>query len=91
MKVFKYDIETGTRGDHIADMRVPQSFSNPKMASCVMPANIPSDQEWSVSTVCRDHNNELVFYPYPVCFCLGQMRAGQDPWFWDWKILLTGI
>jgi hypothetical protein len=59
------------------------------MASCIMPARNSFDDEWSVSTIARDADNNLVLYPFPVCFCLGQMKAGEGDWFWDWKILLT--
>lgn len=88
MKVFAYNVETGERGEQVDSIAVPCSLSNMEMFSCKMPKYISPDAEWSVSTFAADKNNVEIRYAYPVCFCLGQMRCGSEPAFWDWKILL---
>lgn len=88
MKVFEYNVITGSRGKQVDTIAVPCALSNIEMSVCNKPKNISADSEWKVFTTATDKNNVEIKYAYPVCFCIGRMRCGTEPEYWSWVILL---
>lgn len=88
MKVFAYNVNTGEREDIIDTIGVPSHLMNKEMIKCKLPQYISPDASWKVFTYAADRNNIELTYDYPVCFCMGKMRCGEEPEFWDWVILL---
>lgn len=88
MKVFAYDTLSGRRGRQVDTIAVPCALSNKEMLISKIPKHTHPDAEWKVFTVAADKNNVEIRYAYPVCFCMGQMRCGEEPTYWEWAILL---
>lgn len=88
MKVFKYDIKEGKRLEQIDDIPLANALSNMKGVDVRLPAVVREGVEWHVFTSAVDRDNKEIKYDFPVCFCLGQMRCGEEPTFWSWCVLL---
>ena len=86
MKVFEYDIHTGTRGKQIADISRPDQSGGWYEGKVMYPANRKSDEQWLVFTRASRYGKPIEF-DCPVCFCTGQVREGTDT-FWEWIILM---
>jgi hypothetical protein len=99
MKVFKFDPKTGKRGEQIwtkqriqwtgQSVRYQAEHGIIEPIECVIPSVY--GQEWNlyVDAGGLDHDYSDVSYLCEewICFCIGEMRCGEEPAYWDWTIL----
>ena len=92
MKVFKYDISRSVKGEQIADIGRPCATGAYVRGSDVTPPrHNPNTHQWSVIRMAEDKQGNPIKFPFPVCFCTGQLTCGTEAPVWDWVILLPTI
>lgn len=82
MKVFQYNVSTGTRGNLITEIQRPEFFQNKSGLVVNMPHNT-KDTTWFLYDTMSDRTNSPVEFSEPVCFCMGQFTVGETTdWHW---------
>ena len=100
MKIFKFNPETGKRGEQIGNARraswTGQSVRYQVEQNMIEPieAVIPKSgysQEWvlhvDAGITDKDMNDVSYLGDEWICFCLGEFRVGQGGGCWSWVVL----
>ncbi|MDD5323649.1 MAG: hypothetical protein PHD43_24220 [Methylococcales bacterium] len=96
MKVFAYDIVTGTKGTEILGNINCCGYGSygMKLPEVKLPSFIKPDSNWQVAGKAEDKQGRSIhpaqFKRDAICFCIGEMRCGTDI-SWEWVILVTPL
>jgi hypothetical protein len=88
MKIFKYDISRSAKGDLIGEIARPHSQGS-DIHNVNLPRHNTTTHSWR-ATYGAGYNDSRpnLSYPFPVCFCVGQVSRGTESPIWEWVILM---